>query len=431
MDEIDRLTRWIWLASACGAGSSVPELLYTALGAIEAIYEAGEEEYTEIERNISCLPALCDKSLDRAMHVLKWCEMKRVNVLTPEDPLYPVRLYETHCFPAVLYTFGKVPNIDRRLAVACVGTRRMTDYGKANAYSVCRDLAKEGAIIVSGLALGIDAVCHRAALDVNGTTVAVLGCGLDRAYPPQNRDLMVEIARKGAIFTEYAPFTEPAKANFPIRNRIISGLSNATMVFEADANSGSLITAKHARKQGRPIYALPGNAGNLTSVGTNELLTRGAKAAVCADDILCDFREFTAHPPRPEKKKSPAKASEKPQAGTAGAEVRPAPAPLPVDNAAAPARESEAKTEEVKEKTLEERREEIMLPKEKSDKLISGLCLLEKTIYNELSLTKPKSCDQLKLTTGYPINKVLAGVTMLEVKKLILPVPGGGYVRVR
>ncbi|MBQ7160218.1 MAG: DNA-processing protein DprA [Clostridia bacterium] len=415
MDEIERLTKWIWLSLACGAGSSVPETLYSAFGDIDAIYESTEEEYISVDDKISCLPALCDKSLDRAMHILKWCEMKRVGVIAPDDPLYPVRLYETHSFPCVLYTYGKIPNIDDHLAVACVGTRKMTEYGKNNAYAISRDLAKEGAVIVSGLALGIDAVCHRAALDAGGLTVAVLGCGLDRAYPPQNRDLMIEIARKGTIFTEFAPFSEPVKANFPIRNRIISGLSNAAMVFEADANSGSLITARYARKQGRPVYALPGNAGNLTSVGTNELLTEGyAKAAVRAGDILYDFKDVLERTDR----KKPAAPREKKIA----APVPDAGIPADLQNGGTPSPEPVPEPPKT---------EQVPLSKEKSDKLISELSLLETTVYNILTLTDPLNCEQLRIRTSLPVNKIMAALTMLEVKKLILPMPGGGYVRVR
>jgi len=438
MNDISNLYRWVWLSLACGAGSTVPELLISVFGDIDTIYEAGEEEYADLELKLPCLSALCDKSLEPAMRIVKWCEQKKVGILTPDDPRYPSRLYGTHAFPAVLYYFGRIPEIDKRLTIAGVGTRRMTEYGSNNAYTICRDLAKEGAIIVSGLALGIDAICHRAALDVGGMTVAVLGCGLDCAYPPQNRDLMVEIARKGTIFTEYPPGTEPLKKNFPMRNRIISGLSHATVVFEADENSGSLITARRAMKQGRPVYALPGNTGTLSSLGTNELLTNGAFAVTKAGDILENFKEYILNVPgktvakAPKLPKSPVKKvvdgfEEVPAGYKAKTEPVSAPEAASVTGQAQASLPIKPQTEQpaAKEPLLSK---PVVNSKEKQEQLIAALNLTERTVFAQLSKTKPKTNDELT-TTGYPINKINAALTMLEVKGLILSMPGG-YVKV-
>ena len=426
MDDIQKLTKWVWLATACGAGSSLPDTLVSAFGDVESIYEATEEDFLDLDVKIPCLGALCDKSTERAARIVKWCEMKKVGILTIDDPRYPRKLYETQSYPAVLYYYGRIPEIDNRLAVACVGTRNITEYGRRNAYAITRDLAKEGAVIVSGLALGIDAICHRAALDVDGDTIAVLGCGLDRAYPPQNRDLMVEIARKGVIFTEYVPFTEPTKTNFPLRNRIISGLSDATVVFEADEHSGSLITARHAKRQGRPIYALPGNNGMLSSLGTNELLTNGARAVTKAGDILEDFKEYKNNSSKSSRNARAKVNAEQSRNTIRNAEMVAAglfaKKPDILADVAAPTPAPEAVPEEPPKPSEP-------LSKEKADKLKSELSLLESTVYNALSKTKPKTSDELT-ETGYPINKILAALTMLEIKKLILSMPGGGYVRV-
>lgn len=432
MNDISNLHRWVWLSLACGAGSTVPELLISVFGDIDSIYEAGEEEYAELELKLPCLTALCNKSLDQAVRIVKWCEQKRVGILTPDDPRYPSRLYGTHSFPAVLYYFGRIPEIDKRLTIAGVGTRRMTEYGSSNAYTICRDLAKEGAIIVSGLALGIDAVCHRAALDVGGMTVAVLGCGLDYAYPPQNRDLMVEIARKGTIFTEYAPGTEPLKMNFPMRNRIISGLSNATVVFEADENSGSLITARRAMKQGRPVYALPGNTGTLSSLGTNELLTNGAFAVTKAGDILENFKEYILNIPgktvakAPKLPKSPVKTIVNGFEAVPDGYKKQKETELILNNKATSASTPSQQIEKPEKEPLLSK--PVINTKEKQEQLIAALNLTEKTIYGALSRTEPKTNDELT-STGYPINKINAALTMLEVKGLILSLPGG-YVKV-
>ncbi len=432
MNDISNLHRWVWLSLACGAGSTVPELLISVFGDIDSIYEATEDDYAELKLKLPCLTALCDKSLDEAMRIVKWCEMKKVGILTPDDGRYPSRLYSTHAFPAVLYYFGRIPEIDKRLTIAGVGTRQMTEYGSNNAYTICRDLAKEGAIIVSGLALGIDAVCHRAALDVGGMTVAVLGCGLDCAYPPQNRDLMVEIARKGTIFTEYPPGTEPFKKNFPMRNRIISGLSHATVVFEADENSGSLITARRAMKQGRPVYALPGNTGTLSSLGTNELLTNGAFAVTKAGDILDNYKEYIHNvpgktlPKAPKLSPSPAKKIVDGFETVPSGYKKPQSAPKSEQISVSVPVQPTAEQPPVKEPLLSK---PVKNTKEKAAQLISALNLTERTLYDALSRTEPLTSDELT-STGYPINKINAALTMLEIKGLILSMPGGGYVKV-
>ena len=165
----------------------------------------------------------------------------------------------------------------------------MTAYGKRMTYEIAYDLARAGAIVVSGLALGIDAVAHRGCLDAGGFTIAVLGCGIDVTYPKENFELLEEIERKGLVITEYAPGTRPFGGNFPIRNRIISGLSLGTAVIEADGNSGALYTAEYAKKQGRDLFALPGMVGEQNSEGTNHLIQEGALTITDARDILCEY----------------------------------------------------------------------------------------------------------------------------------------------
>jgi len=425
MDDFELLAKWIWLSNACGAGSRIPDLLLSVFGGVEEIYEATEEEFLELDMDLPCLEELCNKSLDRARYILKWCEQKRVGIITIDDPKYPQKLIGIPDYPIILYYFGRLPSIDKRLSIACVGTRRMTDYGQNNAYTIARDLAKEGTIIVSGLALGIDSVCHRAALDVGGDTIAVLGCGLDRAYPPQNRNLMIEVAKHGAIITEYPPFTEPLKPNFPMRNRIISGLSNATMVFEADEHSGSLITARHAKKQGRPVFALPGNTGNLSSLGTNDLLTNGAHAAIRAGDIIETYKLLLRKDLSAEIERAPyLKPAEFKFTAEDGFEK------VPPEYAEAKRRENLALASHATEKADEtDAQVHEKISKEKADKLISELSVMETNVMNALSRTDPKTIDQLS-STGYPVNKLLAALTMLEIKKLILPMPGGGYVKI-
>jgi DNA processing protein len=171
-------------------------------------------------------------------------------------------------------------------AVAVVGTRRASAYGREAARRLAGDLAANGVTVVSGLAWGIDSHAHRAALEAGGRTIAVLGHGLDQVYPPQNRKLAAEIVERGALVTEYGLGTRPEASNFPARNRIISGMSLGTLVVEAGTSSGALITADFAAEQGRDVFAVPGNIFARGATGTNRLIQQGAKLVLSVEDVL-------------------------------------------------------------------------------------------------------------------------------------------------
>jgi DNA processing protein len=207
------------------------------------------------------------------------------HVLLCDDDGYPTRLKQIEQPPPVLYLRGALEPGDD-FAVAVVGTRKATAYGRQVAQQVAAHLASAGITIVSGLARGIDALAHAAALDAGGRTVAVLGSGLDRIYPPENRRLADRIAAQGALISEYALGTAPESSNFPPRNRIISGLCMATVVVEAGDTSGALITAEFAADQGRDVFAVPGNINAAQSRGTNRLVRDGAFPLLEAADVL-------------------------------------------------------------------------------------------------------------------------------------------------
>ncbi len=207
------------------------------------------------------------------------------SVLTIDDPAYPQALRSVTQPPFLLYARGDVGLLSRR-CVAVVGARRATPYGLLAAQRLAGDLAQAGVTVVSGLATGIDAEAHRAALAAHGATAAVLGCGLDVVYPRANRTLQASIARHGLLLTEFPPATPPQPGNFPARNRVISGLSEVVVVVEAGNRSGAMITARYAAEQGRDVFAVPGSIFAATSQGTHELLAAGAGIARSADDIL-------------------------------------------------------------------------------------------------------------------------------------------------
>ena len=210
-------------------------------------------------------------------------------IITSDSESYPKDLANIYNAPAVLYCRGELP---RTAAVAIVGSRNPTVYGKAAAKQLATDLAEAGLVVVSGAARGIDSVAHAAALAVNRSTIAVLGCGIDVAYPRENAGLLKAISETGAVISEYPPGTEVRPYYFPMRNRIISGLSNSIVVVEAAAKSGALITADFALDQGKDIFAVPGSIFSENSVGCHKLIKNGAKLIDSAKDLIDEIQSF-------------------------------------------------------------------------------------------------------------------------------------------
>jgi DNA processing protein len=217
--------------------------------------------------------------------IVDWCKTNSVTILCSDSPEYPPGLLELPDAPPVLFVSGEIRPCDE-LSVAIVGTRHASVYGRQQAERIAFGLAKAGITIVSGMARGIDTAAHQGALDAGGRTIAVFGCGLAHIYPPENDGLAKTIAADGALVSEFAPAEKPRGGMFPQRNRLISGLSHATLVIEAPERSGSLITARTASEQGRDVLALPGNVNSRASQGTNLLIRDGAKLIRNADDVL-------------------------------------------------------------------------------------------------------------------------------------------------
>jgi DNA processing protein len=225
----------------------------------------------------------------RASEALSACASQQTNKkMMPvvwNDPRYPALIDATHDPPPVLWTRGNI-DVLGRLAVAIVGSRAATPYAKDVAFRLGQELADRGVVVVSGLARGVDSAAHRGCLAGDGTTVAVLGSGLDRVYPAEHEGLVDQIIRKGCVISELGPGGAPLPEHFPLRNRIISGISLAVVVVEASEKSGSLITARCALEQGRDVMAVPGSVLSGRNRGSHGLLKDGAKVVECADDIL-------------------------------------------------------------------------------------------------------------------------------------------------
>ncbi len=277
---------WVWLNSLPKLSPRRKLLLLEYYRCPEAIWSAGREELRQggllTEEQLE--PVVAPVWRQRAEEALRTINRMGIKTITMHDENYPVLLKKIYDPPVVLYMLGSFDREEK--AVAVVGSRRASPYGRDTARNLAYDLARQGVTIVSGMARGVDSAAHRGAIEAGGRTVAVLGCGLDRAYPYENKELMKKIAGAGAVISEYIPGTPPLAQNFPARNRIISGLCLGTVVIEAGEKSGSLITADFSLDQGREVFAVPGNVGSKYSVGTNNLLKEGAKLVTGAADVL-------------------------------------------------------------------------------------------------------------------------------------------------
>ena len=262
----------------------------------ERVYRAERADYEKCDfLSKSLIKSLCNKSLNEVEKIIKYCNENKIDILCIEDKMYPRRLLHIYNPPCVLFIRGKLPDIDNEMAIAFVGTRKCSAYGICVADKIGREFAAAGGLVISGMALGVDAAANEAALRAGAQTVAVLGCGVDICYPPKHKRLMQKIIENGAVISEFIPGTPPDKHNFPMRNRIMSGLALGVLVAEAPARSGALITAKHAEEQGRDVFAVPGDITNPCSHGTNRLIADGAKLVMCAEDIICEYREAYGH----------------------------------------------------------------------------------------------------------------------------------------
>lgn len=277
---------WIGLNLVKGIGAIRMRALLNAFGSAENAWKASIPDLEAAGLNPRLSDALVSlRASDRLEQVLLEIQKAEMTVLTWDDPEYPPRLLEIEQPPPVLYLRGQLSEADQ-WTVAVVGTRRITAYGRQITEEIGRELARSNVTVVSGLARGVDAVAHLAALNNSGRTLAVLGSGVDIIYPPENRQLAERIIQNGALISDYPPGAAPEAANFPPRNRIISGISQAVIIVEAGEKSGALITAAFAAEQGRHVFAVPGYLYAPQSKGTNSLIHAGAHIFLSVKDVL-------------------------------------------------------------------------------------------------------------------------------------------------
>jgi DNA processing protein len=293
---------WFFLRSVPLVGNVTFRRLLERFGSPEAVFRASRDELARV-KGVSAAVAAAIHSHDGRPAAERECLAVRregVRIVTLLDRDYPKPLLEIPDPPPYLYVKGSLEGIDP--AVAVVGSRRASSYGILTTSRLAGELASRGVTVVSGMARGVDAAAHRAALEAGGNTIGVLGCGIDLVYPTENRELFREMADKGALVSEFPLGTLPLAENFPRRNRLISGISRGVLVVEAAENSGSLITAQLALDQGRDVFAVPGNINFSSSRGTNRLIKQGAKLVEGVEDILEELpqrRQPTGDAPEP------------------------------------------------------------------------------------------------------------------------------------
>ncbi len=303
------LAAWLRLERTPGIGITTAHKLLRQFGLPENIFSASHARLCEVAGQRAANALLAPP--DAALHALidrttAWDAADGQTVLTLADPAYPADLLDIPDPPLMLYAKGRIELLQTP-AVAVVGSRNATSQGMLNAEHFSRALSQSGLTIISGLALGIDSAAHRGALDGAGSTIAVIGTGADIIYPARNRDLAQAICARGCVLSEYPLGTPALAANFPRRNRIISGLAQGVLVVEAAARSGSLITARMAAEQGRDVFAIPGSIHSPLAKGCHLLIRQGAKLVECAQDVLEELRmtsrsraSTTMQPPVPD-----------------------------------------------------------------------------------------------------------------------------------
>ena len=401
---------WIWLATRPDLSDRKKRAVLEVFPDPEDAYLADEKALSVLELSAEEMTSLLDKNLTQAEKILEACEEKDIRICVLSEEEYPFRLKNIDDPPLVLYYRGQLPDFDKAPAIAAVGTRKASAYGLTAARQMGFQLVRCGAILVSGAADGIDGAAMEGALKAGGIVVGVLGNGADVVYPKCNRRLFEDTRLRGCLLSEFPPETPPYKWNFPKRNRIISGLCNGVLVVEAPARSGALITARQALEQGRDVFAMPGNVGVDTSEGTNELLRSGAILARDGWDVVEEYRHLY---PESVRRYDSAKAQmqlltpdrEEPETKVAQEPQKPA---------------KKAKNDKKQEKKPVDKEEKLVY----SDLSARMASLSEQERHLVEKIENECLVDDLIVRTGLPAGKVLAMLTLLEVRGFVKTLPG-------
>lgn len=292
---MDKRLYWLWLQYVLRPAGETKPLLAEYVTA-EDFYQAGEREWESyFRRKIHAFRRCLQKSPEDFIEIAELCDKHSLHIITPDDAYYPEKLLDIVNYPAVLFVRGDVRCLANDITFGVIGSRTPSVYGENAAKDIVRTLSENSAVTVSGGALGIDSIAHKAAIDSGAKTVLVMGCGHGYDYLRENADLRKDVTKHGACISEYAPFTPVGQNTFPERNRIISGMSEAVVIIEAAERSGTFNTANHTKRQGRKLFVLPGDINSGNFAGSNRLITEGATPVFSGEDVLlnCDLLDKT------------------------------------------------------------------------------------------------------------------------------------------
>ena len=412
------LVHWIWLAHRPEVSDRMKVQLLQHFSDPEDIFFADSSAFDHVEGlTKEAVESLRDKNLTSAEKILEACRRENLHILTYRDAGYPVRLKNIADPPVVLYYKGILPDLDGNPVIAVVGTRKASAYGMQTAKRMGYQIGRCGGIVVSGMAYGIDGMAMSGALTAGHTVVGVLGCGADVVYPPSNRSLFADVEGYGCIFSEFPPGTPPVKWNFPKRNRIISGLSCGVLVVEAPEKSGALITARQAADQGRDVFVVPGNIDMPSFVGSNRLLRDGAIAVSSGWDILSEYQGI--YPDKIHRENAPALQTVYPDEVQKAASEEATPLAKVAQKPKIPRKKENLKKEPDKK----------VIDKEPSTPYIDLNDILNKLSPEERAIVEAvkdgqRLVDDVIAETGLTTGKILALLTMLELKGIIRRHPG-------
>ena len=393
---------WLWLQCALGAGTKTDELI-AYFGDPEKMYNAGSNEWRLsgllTDKKINALKSI---SPSETGGIFRECKSKGYSIITPDSVNYPERLKQLRDMPLVLYALGDTSVLKDTVSIGVVGTRNASNYGIETAQKLSFALASCGVTIVSGGALGIDSEAHAGAMLAKGRTVAFLGCGLSFDYLKENASLRRAITKYGAVVSEFAPFTPASRTTFPIRNRLISGLTLGTLVIEAGIKSGSLITANYALEQGKDVFAVPGDIVRSSFDGANHLIKNGAKPVFSAMDILSEYEYLYGD------------LIDFSKAETSLSQI-------PYVEYRKTKKTGVLEKTVVKEKSVEEK-----CTKEKKSELDDSFSVEAKKVYSVLS-SEPTHVDDILRQTALKMSDVLSALTELELMGEVEGVEGKKY----
>lgn len=434
---LDDYIYWLWLSLAGGVNNNNYSLLLEHFKSAENVYNANLDDYSKVD-GLDCKFAkkLTDKDLARAKEIYDFCTEHSVRLLHCMEPDYPIKLKWIYAYPVLLYVYGTLPNLNEVLTVGVVGTRKFTDYGRIAAYRIGGGLARSKAVVISGMAHGNDSIAQLATINNGGKTIAVMGTGIDRIYPPEHRELAKLIAKNGALVTEYPPGTPPVGKNFPMRNRIISGLSDAVVLIESTARSGALITTKLATEQSRGVYAVPGDITSPTSVGPISLIKAGAKPVTSAADIVEDFvcqysylgsvienTNFDVAVPKGINTASESTLIFQKQKAKRFSLAAPANDGI-LERAFSPARKTGKRKEDRKKSVSEANKPAEKKP---AKQIPASLSEVETYIYNKIYDSGNINIEELT-SEKYSVSEIMSALTKLEILDLIKALPGDFYI---